>query len=143
MTRPERGARHIHETRIPQSPTRPPIVGSTASSSARRFSGKWPHPAHTLLPLRVTMTPPASRTGKSKTDARGDVPSKRDGDVAGRVNSNASPASHKGTLEAHPAPNSGIPPSSGPPPRGPGTKLPSKPPPDPRRDARADSRESA
>jgi RNA polymerase sigma-70 factor (ECF subfamily) len=91
------------------------------------------------------MTPPASRSGKSKADARADSTRARDGDVAGRVNTNASPASHKQAPEAHPAPNSvGLgPPSSGPPSRGPGTKLPSKPPPDPRRDERADPRESA
>lgn len=98
------------------------------------------------------MTPPASRTGKGKTEARGDVSSRRDGDVAGRVNSNASPASHRqaqqvpyadasGTAGTHPAPHSL--PDSGPPSRGPGTKLPSKPPPDPRREDRADPRESA
>jgi len=92
------------------------------------------------------MTPPASRTGKSKPAGertRDDLPSRRDGDVAGRVNTNASPASHPQAPEAHLAPASGIIPDSGPPSRGPGTKLPSKPPPDPRRGDRADPRDSA
>lgn len=94
------------------------------------------------------MTTPASRSGKTKIVER----DKSDGDVAGRVNTNAGPASHSRTQQGPysnasgaASTSSGVPssPDSGPPLRGPGTKLPSKPPPDPRQGPASDPRESA
>ena len=111
-------------------------------------------PAHTLLPLAAPMTPPAPRPGKSKATAAADPSAldparapERDSDVAPRVNTHPAPASHpraqRATSGSDSVRDAAAVPDSGPPKRGLGTKLPSKPPPDPRGGDRAGAQESA